>query len=77
MSLDDRSGAGSMHINEFLYKICMSKKVRITPVSGYPRNAPLCMECGRWATKEAAFDIDNVTVLRWYCDKCVTKASIT
>ena len=64
------------HISGFLYKLHVLEQIKIRPMSGYAKSGRSCMECARVATKEAAFDIDNVTVLRWYCDKCVAKASL-
>ena len=66
----------AVYISEFVSMLYVSEQIKIRPMSGYAKNGRSCIECAQAATKEALFEAASVTVLRWYCDGCVTKASL-
>lgn len=45
----------------------------VEPFTNKPKNKKMkiCTSCGKIATQIASFDVDWVTVLERYCDRCI------
>jgi hypothetical protein len=45
----------------------------LRPYVNVKENPKFCVSCGKMATKEALFDVEDAMIIEKYCDKCAEK----